>query len=435
MNIARLIRGFVYSSCALIGGLVLGYSLVHTAWSLGKDPYKDFDFFAEVFHIIESKHIDSPTSDSLIHGAIDGMVERLDEHSQYFPPEQYQSIKKEVEGWSVGIGIELNVEHTILRVVPSSPAALAGLMVGDQLTHIDGKPIEKKSLSKIHHLLKGERGSSISISFLREGSQQEKQVIRDHILEKSSVVFDLGSKNIYIQLNRFSKGSVFELRSEIQKLYPIHTLEGVILDLRDNPGGFVEEGVKLVDLFLEEGTIINVVGREDNILESYHAEKNGSDIIKASLLVLINGNSASASELVAGALQEHKRAILVGSKSYGKGSMQQFHEFDNGGALKLTISHYALPSGRQIETQNPLIPDMLVSQQLENPKQDIIDAIEAMNIDPQKKSLIIQRLSMLQNNKASAPIPRSDDFEYRLQNDPQLKTAWNHLINSSSSKE
>ena len=435
MNATRLIMGFLYSSCALAGGLMLGYSLVHTAWSLGKDPYKDFGFFTEVFHIIESKHIEAPRSESLIHGAIDGMVERLDEHSQYFPPEQYQSIKKEVEGWSVGIGIELNIEHTILRVVPSSPAALAGLMVGDQITHIDGSSIEKKSLFRIQQMLKGERGSTLNISFLREGISQEKQVTRDHVLEKPAIVFDLGSKNIYIQLNRFSKGSVFELRNEIQKLYPLHTLEGVILDVRDNPGGFVEEGVKLVDLFLEKGTIIDVVGRDDQTLESYQAEENGADIIKASLVVLINGNSASASELVAGSLQDHKRATLIGTNSYGKGSMQQFHEFENGGALKLTISHYALPSGRQIDTHTPLVPDIVVSQQLENPKQDIIEAIEALNIDPQKKSLIIQRLSMLQNNKASAPIPRSDDFEYRLHNDPQLKTAWNHLINNSSSKE
>jgi carboxyl-terminal processing protease len=435
MKMLRYTMGFVYSVLSLGGGLFLGYSMVHTAWSLGKDPYKDFDVFTHVFHIIENKHVETPSSESLIHSAIDGMVEQLDEHSQYIPPEKYKIVKQEADGWSVGIGIELNTEHTILRVIPSSPAAVSGLMVGDQIIHIDQKSIKKKSLKKIQHLLKGERGSLITLTFLRDGNELSKEVIRDNILINVVEVFDLEDHNVYIQLNRFTKGCVSELRNEVQELYQLHKLHGVILDLRDNPGGFVEEGVKLVDLFLEEGLIIDVVGREERHIESYHAEKNHSDIIKAKLIILINGNSASAAELSAGALQANKRAVLIGTKSFGKGSMQQIYEFENGGALKLTISRYLLPEERQIDRKKPLIPDILVSNQLEDPKKELINTIKSLNIDNQKKQLIIQRLSMLQNNRASAPIPRTDDFQYRLNNDPQLKAAWNHLINNSSSRE
>ena len=435
MSWSRFLRGVSYSSLALIGGLTLGYSTVHTAWSLGTDPYKDFDVFTHVFHIIENKHVEQPSSELLIHSAIDGMVDQLDEHSWYIPPEQYKLIQREAEGWSVGIGIEINSERTILRVLPSSPAAIAGLMTGDQLTHIDGTSIKRKSLVKIQHLLKGERGSTVTLRYQRAGKEVEQEVIRDHILLKNVEIFDLGNKNVYIQLNRFKKGCVQEIRNKLQELYPLPTLSGVILDLRDNPGGFVEDGVKLVDLFLEQGTIITVEGRQDVQIASYEAEKNSTDIINAKLLILINNNSASASEITAGSLQVHKRATLIGTKSFGKGSMQQMFEFTNGSALKLTISRYVLPNGYHVDKKTPLEPDIFVSNQLENPKKELIDSIKGLDIPSDKKKFIIQRLSMLSNHRSSAPIPRSEDFQYRLDNDPQLKAAWNLLINNSSSNE
>lgn len=435
MSWVRLIRGISYSSLALIGGITLGYSTVHTAWSLGTDPYKDFDIFTHVFHIIENKHVEQPSSELLIHSAIDGMVDQLDEHSWYIPPEKYKLVQKEAQGWSVGIGIEINSEHTILRVLPSSPAAIAGLMAGDQITHIDGTSVQRKSVVKIQHLLKGERGSTVTIRYQRAGKEIEQEVTRDHILLKNVEVFDLGNKNVYVQLNRFKKGCVQEIRNKLQELYPLPTIRGVILDLRDNPGGFVEDGVRLVDLFLEQGTIITVEGRQESVVASYEAEKSSADIIEAKLLVLINKNSASASEITAGSLQAHKRAILIGTKSFGKGSMQQMFEFTNGSALKLTISRYVLPNGYHVDKKTPLEPDIFISNQLENPKKELINSIKALNIPPEKKNFIIQRLSMLSNHRAAAPIPRSEDFQYRLDNDPQLKAAWNHLINSSSSNE
>ena len=363
------------------------------------------------------------------------MVDQLDEHSWYIPPEQYKLVQREAEGWSVGVGIEINSEHTILRVIPSSPAAIAGLMAGDQLTQIDGISIKRKSVVKIQHLLKGERGSTVKIHYQRDGIEVEQEVIRDHILLANVEVFDLGNKNVYVQLNRFKKGCVQEIRSKLQELYPLNTISGVILDLRDNPGGFVEDGVRLVDLFLEKGTIITVEGRQETVIASYEAEKNSTDIIDAKLFVLINKNSASASEITAGALQAHKRATLIGTKSYGKGSMQQMFEFTNGSALKLTISKYVLPNGFHIDKRTPLEPDIFVSNQLENPKKELINSIKALDIPLKKKKFIIQRLSMLSNHRSSAPIPRSEDFQYRLDNDPQLKAAWNHLINNSSSNE
>lgn len=434
MSGVRFVMGFMYSSLALVGGLFLGYTTVHTAWSLGNDPYKEFDLFTHVFHIIESKHIEEPSAELLMHSAIDGMVDQLDEHSWYIPPEQYKIVEQEADGWSVGIGIEINVQHTILRVLPSSPAAIAGLMVGDQLTHIDGKSIQRKSLGKIQHLLKGKRGSMITLRYQRDGKEQTQEVIRDHILLNNVEIFDLENKHIYIQLNRFKKGCVTEIRNKIQELYPLPTLKGVILDLRDNPGGFVEDGVQLVDLFLEQGTIITVEGREQTQVAAYEAEKNSTDIIDAKLIVLINNNSASASEITAGALQAHKRATLLGTNSFGKGSMQQIFEFVNGSALKLTISRYVLPNGQHIDKKTPLVPDIRVSNQLENPKKELITAINALNISSTKKKFIIQRLSMLNNHKSSTPIPRSEDFQYRLDNDPQLKAAWNHLLHSSSNE-
>ena len=186
---------------------------------------------------------------------------------------------------------------------------------------------------------------------------------------------------------------------------------------------------------MEKGTIITVEGQQEKQVASYEAEKNSTDIIDAELVILINKNSASASEITAGSLQAHKRAKLIGTKSFGKGSMQQMFEFTNGSALKLTISKYVLPNGHHIDKKTPLEPDIFISNQLEDPKKELINSIKALDIPLEKKKFIIQRLSMLSNHRSSAPIPRSEDFQYRLDNDPQLKTAWNHLINSSSSNE
>jgi len=435
MIASRFFSGLIYSGLALFGGLWIGYSMVQTAWSLGQDPYKNFDIFTEIFQLIETKHVDSPSSVELIHSAIDGMAEHLDEHSQYIPPERYKIIKKESDGWSIGVGIEVNKERTILRVIPSSPAAIAGLMVGDQLTHIDNQSIKKKSLHKIHNMLKGDRGTTVVLAFLRDGVERTEELIRDNILIEPVHVMDFGDGNIYIQLDRFTKNCIVDLQSKIAALYASKELRGVILDLRDNPGGFVEEGVQLVDLFIEEGVIIKVQGRNDEIIKTYSAEKSSQDILKAKLIILLNGNSASASELSAGVLQYYKRAKIIGTDSYGKGSMQKIYEFENGGALKLTIAYYLMPSGEGIDADNPLKPDTIISGHLEDPKKDLIETINKLNIDEKKKQLIIQRLSMLQNNKSSPSIPRSDDMEYRLQNDLQLKTAWNQLTNSSSSNE
>ncbi|MEC7983897.1 MAG: S41 family peptidase [Myxococcota bacterium] len=423
----RFLRGALLSTLPLIFGLSAGYILVQKAWSLAKDPYQDFDIFTEVFFLIENHHVQQSEPDELIHAAIDGMVKQLDEHSHYIPPQQYAVIKKESQGWSVGIGIELNKDRTILRVLNGSPAAIAGIMVGDQITHLDNQDLQNQNLYQIQQLLQGERGSAIQVRFLRNGSEQTLKVIRDNILVTPVNILDLKNDLYYVQLEKFSKGSIRELKTQLFALAKPHEIRGIILDLRDNPGGFVEEGIQLADLFLEEGLIVEVVERDNKITQKYSAQKDPDDITRAKLIILINQNSASASELSAGALHIQNRATLLGTESYGKGSMQKVYEFKNGAALKLTVAHYQLKDELQISPEDPLKPDMEVQGYIENPKQEIIDVIQDLKIETKTKRLLMQRLSLLQTTTSASAIPRNADFQTRLQHDPQLKAAWIRL--------
>ena len=378
-------------------------------------------------HTIEENALEEVTLEELTHGAIDGMVKRLDVHSHFMAPKEYSKLRDEAKGWSVGIGILVNRDRTITRVTPHSPAAISGLMVGDQLIEIDGIPVDDDTLYTIQQKLRGERGTIVQLKAYRDGEKRNFEITRDDVKEENVAVLELEPNIYYVRLERFSHGCVEEITDKIkqQSIAP----DGILLDLRDNFGGLIDEGIALADLFLEEGTIVELVGREDEVTESYTANAKETDI-DADLVILINSGSASASELAAGALQAHGRAKLVGTPSYGKGSMQKVYEFNGTTALKLTVAQYRLPSGKIVSTEAPLEPDVLISNRLDDPKNSLLEELRHLPVEARVKQRLIQQTTLLSAVQKNAAIPYGGSLAERRNEDPQLDAAWNLMTNN-----
>jgi carboxyl-terminal processing protease len=423
----RSLKAFILVSMAFFGGTVCGVQLVRSAWSAGKDPYEPLRLLAMAVHTIQDNALKEITLEELTHGAIDGMVDRLDVHSHFMAPKEYSRLRNEAKGWSVGIGILVNQERTITRVTPHSPAAISGLMVGDQLSEIDGSSVEKETLYSIQQNLLGDRGTVVQLKAYRSGEERSFEVTRDDVKEENVVVLELEPNIYYVRLERFSHGCVDEIIAKLQEksIAP----DGILLDLRDNFGGLIDEGIALADLFLGEGKIVELVGRDNEVDETYRASLKKTDI-DADLVILINGGSASASELTAGALQSNKRAKLVGGPSYGKGSMQKVYEFNGTTALKLTVAQYRLPSGKFVSTEEPLEPDLLIHNRLDDPKSSLLEELRHLPVEARVKQRLIQQTTLLNAVQKNAAIPYGGSLSERRDEDPQLDAAWKLMTNN-----
>tara|TARA_B100000029_G_scaffold407820_1_gene408878 strand:- start:751 stop:2046 length:1296 start_codon:yes stop_codon:yes gene_type:complete len=339
------------------------------AESKNKETYELLDLFGQIFDRVRDSYVEEVTDEELIEKAIDGMLTGLDPHSGYMDEDVWDEMQMDTQGKFGGLGIEITMEEGFVKVISpieDTPAYRAGVKAGDYIIQIEETPVYGLTLTEAVELLRGERGTPIKITISREGLEPfEIEIVRDFI-KLQSVKEDIFNQVGYLRITSFTeqteKGLKESIKSINQKLKDNEL--GYILDLRSNPGGLLTQAVKVTDIFLNQGEIVSTRGRNKNDMKRYRA-KFGDLIKNKPLVVIINGGSASASEIVAGALQDHKRAIVIGTKSFGKGSVQTIIPFkksnDKMAGIRLTTARYYTPSGESIQGKG-IEPDIIVEQ-------------------------------------------------------------------------
>ena len=327
--------------------------------------YEKIDLFGEVLEKIQNEYVDDVDQAEIMDSAINGALQSLDPYSAYMNPEIFEEAQEETSGKFGGLGIEVTMESGVVKVITpidDTPAFKVGIKAGDYIVKINGEQVQGKTLMEAVNLMRGPVGSSIEITVRRKGLRKAKVFkITREIIEIKSVVSRLVDNKVgYLRLRAFNENSSNQLRKEISKIEKNKKLVGYILDLRNNPGGLLSQAVTISDFFLNDGEIVSTRGRKKRENRKFFAKK-GDEIDGKPLIVLINNGSASASEIVAGALQDQKRAVLLGEATFGKGSVQSIIPLKNRGALRLTVSKYYLPSGKSISDVG-VIPDIKVEE-------------------------------------------------------------------------
>ena len=332
--------------------IIISSILITKSFSENVDIYKKIDLFGEVLEKINKDYVDEVDTSKSMDAAINGLLQSLDPYSAYMTPESFEGMQTETSGKFGGLGIEVGMEAGVVKVISpidNTPASKAGLKAGDYIVKIDGVQVQGKSLMDAVDLMRGPVGSSIEITVRRRGVKKALIFnITREIIQVQSVKSELIDNNIgYIRLTSFNENSSEQIKEKVNKLNKNKNLKGYILDLRNNPGGLLSQAIKISDFFLENGEIVSTKSRKVSENRKWFAKKG--DITNGkTLIILINYGSASASEIVAGALKDHKRAIILGENSYGKGSVQSIIPLKNRGAIRLTIAKYYLPSGKSI---------------------------------------------------------------------------------------
>ena len=337
--------------------------------SAENDIYKKIDLFGEVIEKINKEYVDEIDQSKSMDSAINGLLQSLDPYSSYMSPEILNEMQTETSGKFGGLGIEVGMESGVVKVISpidDTPASRAGIKAGDYIVKINDTQVQGKSLSEAVELMRGPVGSGIELTVRRSGEKKalKFEIIRE-IIQIQSVKTDLLKESIgYIRLTSFNENSGEQIKKEIKKLEKNDKVNAYILDLRNNPGGLLSQAIRISDFFLDNGEIVSTKSRKPSENRKWFA--NQGDLTKGkTLIVLINYGSASASEIVAGALKDHKRAIILGETSYGKGSVQSIIPLKNDGAIRLTVAKYYLPSGKSI-SEVGVTPDIEISEETDN---------------------------------------------------------------------
>ena len=353
-----------------LAALLLIFSFfVSKVYSSENNIYKKIDLFGEVLEKINKEYVDEVNQSESMDSAINGLLQSLDPYSAYMSPEIFNEMQTETSGEFGGLGIEVGMESGVVKVISpidDTPASKAGIKAGDYIVKINNTQVQGKSLSEAVDLMRGPVGSGIELTIRRRGEKKALifNVIRE-VIQIKSVKTDLLEKNIgYVRLTSFNENSGKQIEREIKKLEKNDSVKSYILDLRNNPGGLLSQAIKISDFFLENGEIVSTKSRKVSENRKWFAKK-GDLTNGKKLIVLINYGSASASEIVAGALKDHKRAILLGENSYGKGSVQSIIPLKNKGAIRLTVAKYYLPSGKSI-SEVGVSPDIEIGEENED---------------------------------------------------------------------
>ena len=342
------------------------FYLNKTVISAEIDIYKKIDLFGEVLEKINKEYVDEFNQSESMDSAINGLLQSLDPYSSYMSPKIFDEMQTETSGEFGGLGIEVSMEAGVVKVISpidDTPASRAGLKAGDYIVKINDVQVQGKSLSEAVDLMRGPVGSGIELTVRRRGEKKALtfNIIRE-VIQVQSVKSEIIDENIgYIRLTSFNDNSSDQIEKQIKKLKKNKNLNSFILDLRNNPGGLLSQAIKISDFFLENGEIVSTKSRKKSENRKWFAKK-GDITDGKTLLVLINYGSASASEIVAGALKDHKRAIIVGENSFGKGSVQSIIPLKNRGAIRLTVAKYYLPSGKSI-SEVGVRPDIEVNEE------------------------------------------------------------------------
>ena len=349
--------------------IFISFLFFEKSFSENSDIYKKIDLFGEVLEKINKEYVDEVDQSKSMDAAINGLLQSLDPYSAYMTPESFEGMQTETSGKFGGLGIEVGMEAGVIKVISpidNTPASKAGLKAGDYIVKIDDEQVQGKSLMDAVDLMRGLVGSSIEITVRRRGVKKALIFnITREIIQVQSVKSELIDNNIgYIRLTSFNENSSNQIKKKVKKLNKNKSLKGYILDLRNNPGGLLSQAIKISDFFLENGEIVSTKSRTTSENRKWFAKK-GDITGGKTLIVLINYGSASASEIVAGALKDHKRAIILGENSYGKGSVQSIIPLKNRGAIRLTIAKYYLPSGKSISKVG-VTPDIEIMESSED---------------------------------------------------------------------
>ena len=391
--------------------------------------YENLSLFSEILTRIQEDYVEEVNETELIQAAINGMLLSLDPHSSYIPDKRYSSVQERTSGQFGGLGIEVTMENGFVRVISpidDTPAAEAGLQAGDFITGIDGETVMGMTLDQAVKRLRGEPGSAVTLTIDREEEEAPFDVeITRAIIKISSTDIRAEGRSLVVRVKVFNRQSVTGIIEGVEDMItggkPLASYDGVVLDLRNNPGGLLDVAIDVTDLFLDSGEIVSVRNRADS-WQSYDA-KSGDILDGIPIVVLINGGSASASEIVAGALQDHNRAVVVGTQSFGKGSVQSvFRLGERFGGMQLTTARYYTPSGRSIQG-NGITPDIIIQHRLSTPTPDDDEPIEEFY----SESDLPNSLETIQTNQEiEASETRAEEEVSReelIRNDPQLATA------------
>ena len=348
---------------------IIFFLFIPNVFAADNDIYKKIDLFGEVLEKINKEYVDEINQSESMDSAINGLLQSLDPYSAYMSPEIFNEMQTETSGEFGGLGIEVGMESGVVKVISpidDTPASRAGIKAGDYIVKINDTQVQGKSLTEAVELMRGTVGSGIELTIRRIGEKKALifNIVRE-IIQIKSVKAELLEKNIgYIRLTSFNENSGKQVKKEIEKLEKNKNAESYILDLRNNPGGLLSQAIKISDFFLENGEIVSTKSRKSYENRKWFAKK-GDIIGGKTLIVLINYGSASASEIVAGALKDHKRAILLGENSYGKGSVQSIIPLKNDGAIRLTVAKYYLPSGKSI-SEVGVSPDIEINEKTDD---------------------------------------------------------------------
>jgi carboxyl-terminal processing protease len=349
-----------------LSGITIGLGRSYQVSALSNAVYDDLKVFTDVLGLLQKEYVEETKPKDLIQGAIKGMLETLDPHSAYMPPNVFKEMQEETRGRFEGLGIEITVKDGVLTVVSpieDTPAFKAGILAGDQILKIEAEVTKNMTLLDAVKRLRGPKGSKVTITIMREGFTKPREftLTRD-VIPVRSVRYELKEKHYgYIRVSQFQEKTDTEFDKAMKALEEESkgSLKGLILDLRNDPGGLLDQAVKISDRFVDSGIIVSVEGRKEDQKMKFYARSQGT-VPPYPLVVLINGGSASGSEIVAGAIQDHGRGIILGTQSFGKGSVQTIYPMKDGSGLRLTTARYFTPSGRSIQAKG-ITPDIVVN--------------------------------------------------------------------------
>lgn len=399
-------------------GISIGLSRSPKVSALSNDVYEDLKIFTDVLGLLQKEYVEETNSKDLVYGAVKGMLETLDPHSAFMPPSVYKEMQEETKGRFEGLGIEITLKEGVLAVVSpieDTPAFRAGIQAGDQILKIDGESTKNLTLMDSVKRLRGPRGTKVTITIMREGFSKPREftLTRD-VIPIRSVRYELMEKQYgYIRLSQFQEKTEGEFDKAIKALESESkgAIKGLVLDLRNNPGGLLDQAVKISDRFIESGLIVSMEGRREDQKMKFYAHPQGT-IARYPLVVLVNGGSASASEIVAGAIQDHGRGILVGTQTFGKGSVQTIFPMKDGSGLRLTTAKYFTPNGRSIQAKG-ILPDVIVKPAL--PEEEKV-------VSPPKPPAEKDLERHLIDNKEKEKT-KKEEVKEKKPSDPQLERA------------
>ncbi|MSP41139.1 MAG: S41 family peptidase [Deltaproteobacteria bacterium] len=438
----RLLQKHGTPLLVLVLGMAVGFFLssrwVPNVAAVGRQDYESLEAFSNILSIVKKNYVEDVETKNLVNGAINGMLSSLDPHSAYLTPQLYKDLQSDTQGRFGGLGIEITVKGGILTVVSpieDTPAFKAGIKPGDQIFKIENEFTKDMSLVDAVKKMRGLKGTKINLTVRREGANDllDFTLVRDVIRVQSVKSRALEPGYAYLRLAQFQERSDRDLQRALEKLAGEKGgVKGLVLDLRNNPGGLLTQAVRVSDMFLDSGLIVYTEGRIEAQKQKYFAQKDGT-WMDFPIVVLVDGGSASASEIVAGALQDHGRAVVLGTKTFGKGSVQTILPLDDNSALRLTTARYFTPKGRSIQATG-IVPDIIVEAVA--PQEGKVEEKKRAGLreenlpghlqNPQKESSAQEQIDREKEKQIPASGPTGDET---IDNDQQLKRALDLLKN------